>query len=254
MVRGGAPRAQAGRFARFGSVHQGPGDSHRYDRVTTPEPSTHSEMPDVSRAVADALLDAPPIGPGQRRPTPPTRLEIEAMRRRDPEALGGLFDRYFDFLYALVHGLVARRELAEDITQDVFCKVYRSIESLDPARDPAPWLITVAVNACRDHWRRADTRAGRRSDPIDAPGLRDTLSAGGDDPESDYRRREQESLVRAALAGLPEALRTPIILRDFVGLDHQEIARATGISFAAARKRYSRGLAALAERLREGLS
>lgn len=189
--------------------------------------------------------------PAASRPEPPTRQELDGMRARDPAALSLLFDRYFDSLYSLVHRLLGTRELAEDVTQDVFYRAYRSIESLDPGRDPGAWLVTIAVNACRDHWRRADTRRGRIRRPVeDVEAVGDAASASPDPAEALRLRRRREQ-VDSALRALPESLRLPIVLRDFVGFDHSEIAAMLDATPAAVRKRYSRGLAALAEQLRE---
>jgi RNA polymerase sigma factor (sigma-70 family) len=173
------------------------------------------------------------------------------MRSRHPEALGLLFDRYFDSLYSFVRRLVGRRELAEDVTQDVFYRAYRSIESIDPTRDPGAWLVTIAVNACRDHWRRSDTRAGRHSRPLEEFEAASRLASDGPDPEESLRLRRRHEELEAALAALPESLRLPILLRDFAGFDHADIAGILETTPDAARKRYSRGLAALAALLTE---
>jgi RNA polymerase sigma-70 factor, ECF subfamily len=179
-----------------------------------------------------------------------TREQLEAVRRRDPEALAALFERYFDQLFGLIHRLLGERAAAEDVTQDVFLKVHRAAEQLDAARDPGPWLTTIAYNACRDVWRSGAYRMARRSDPVDDPDSGVTLTRGTHDPEDDALASERERLVQDAVRALPEALRVPVLLHDYQGLSHQEIAGVLGIHHAAARKRYSRALTALGERLR----
>jgi RNA polymerase sigma-70 factor (ECF subfamily) len=90
----------------------------------------------------------------------------------------------------------------------------------------------------------------RRSDSVDdGPGIAETLPATGDDPPAAMARREREDTVREALFELPETLRSAIVLHDYEGLGHEEIARRAGIAHTAARKRYSRALAALAKKL-----
>jgi len=187
--------------------------------------------------------------------TPPwTRSELEAVRRREPEALGRLFDRHFGAVFALVFRLLGDRAAAEDVTQEVFLKVYNAAHRLDPERDPGPWLTTIATNACRDVWRSGAHRMARRSTPVDDdPESGVTLTSGTNDPERDALAAERERLVQQALGQLPEALRVPIVLHDYQGLSHPEIAEVLGVNPAAARKRYSRALAALAALLRETL-
>ncbi|MBI1796037.1 MAG: sigma-70 family RNA polymerase sigma factor [Candidatus Eisenbacteria bacterium] len=182
---------------------------------------------------------------------PSTAAELQRVRARDPEALGAFFERYFDRVYGLVHRLVGDRAQAEDITQEVFIKVHRAAHRLDPARDPGPWLMTIAHNACRDLWRSNAYKLARRAASLDGDSpLAATLTRGGNEPERDMIAAERERRVQEALARLPEPLRVAIVMHDYEGLGHEAIAAATGIGHAAARKRYSRALAALAKDLK----
>ena len=189
-------------------------------------------------------------GPAARRGPAPTTGELERVRARDSAALGMFYERYFDHVYSLAARLMGERALAEDVTQDVFVKVWRAAPGLDVTRDPAHWLTAITCNACRDVWRSGAYRAARSGrPPADDPELGVVLSSGRNDPEEDALRTERERLVQRALTRLPETLRTPIVLHDFQGLGHAEIAGLLGIDHAAARKRYSRALAALAAEL-----
>jgi RNA polymerase sigma-70 factor (ECF subfamily) len=174
------------------------------------------------------------------------------VRARDPEALGAFFDRYFGLVYGLAYRLTGQRVLAEDIAQEVFLKVHRAAPQLDPGRDPAAWLATITTNACRDLWRSGAHRMSRASQGLEED-AGPVLTRGRNDPEDDALARERERLVQDALSKLPEVLRVPVVLHDYQGLSHQEIAEMLGIHHAAARKRYSRALAVLAGMLRETL-
>ena len=180
--------------------------------------------------------------------------DLERVRMRDPEALAAFFERYFDRVYGLVYRLLGDRTLAEDMTQEVFLKVHRAAHQIDPSRDPMPWLMTIAHNACRDLWRSSAWKLTRKSASLDGDSpLADSLSRGTNDPERDLLATESERLVREALLQLPEPLRVAIVLHDYQGLGHDEIAAITGVNHAAARKRYSRALAALARLLKDSL-
>jgi len=167
--------------------------------------------------------------------------------------MGEFFEYYFDRVFGLVLRLLGDRAAAEDVTQEVFFKVYRAAHQLDLARDPGPWLTAIAYNACRDLWRSSAYRMSGRSSSIDDEAIAAPLVSTAGDPEHDVLMHERERLVRRALAELPEQLRTPVMLYDYQGMSHQEIATLLGIEHTAARKRYSRALAALAKLLKDSL-
>lgn len=179
------------------------------------------------------------------------RALLERVRQRDPEALGVFYERYFDLVFGLAWRLLGERARAEDATSDVFLKVHRAADRLDPARDPEPWLVTITTNACRDVWRSGAWRMGRRAADVDDPAVAGSLGSNRDDPEEDVLGAERERLVQQALLELPEPLRTCIVLHDYQGLDHRQVADVLHIAHDAARKRYSRALGAL-ERLLRG--
>ena len=178
--------------------------------------------------------------------------QLKQVQAGDEQALGSFFDHYFDRIFAVVQRFVGHHETAEDITQNIFFKVRRHIGRLDIERDPAPWLYTVAVNACRDYQRSTWWRLWRHSVRIDsAPGGPELISRQ-DDPEQALAVTRNEHRVQSAVQQLPGDLRVSVILHDFEGLPHEQIAQIVGISHAAARKRHSRALRSLATLLREG--
>lgn len=180
-------------------------------------------------------------------------FSLEELRRAqagDSRALGRFFDHHFDRIFAIVQRFVGNRAVAEDITQNIFLRVRRHISRLDIDKDPAPWLYTVTVNACRDHHRSAWWRVMRRSVRVDAPEIPELID-DSEDPERALAVAEDQQRVQAAVLRLPADLRMSVILHDFEGLAHDQIARLTGTGHAAARKRHSRALRALARLLRE---
>ena len=179
------------------------------------------------------------------------RATLARVRARDADALAAFFECYFDRVYGLVQRMLGDRAQAEDATADVFLKVARSADRLDPDRDPMPWLATIAANACRDLWRSGTERMRKSSVPLDDPALQ--LTSGRNDPEQDAIRRERENAVRDAVDALPDDLKQSVLLYDYAGLSHEDIARALGVTHDAARKRHSRALAALGKALGDRL-
>jgi RNA polymerase sigma-70 factor (ECF subfamily) len=176
---------------------------------------------------------------------------LEAVRRRDPEALGEFFELYFDRLYNVAYRLVGEHARAEDVMQEVFLKVQRAADQLDPERDPGPWLATLTRNACRERWRRAGRGVDRQARSLDdGSGLQQCLAAGDEGPEDQALRSERDRIVSSALMKLPVALREIVVLRDYHGMAHEEIATVVGARSATVRKRYSRALADLRQHLK----
>jgi len=166
---------------------------------------------------------------------------LEGVRRREPEALGRFFDLAFPYVYRLAFRLLGNRESAEDLTQDVFLKVHRAADTLQTNRDPMPWLTTITYNAVRDAGRRSSARP--EVDPgenfPDAP-------APGETPDEALLQKERERALEKALRELDEPSRTVIILHDYCGMSHEEVATTLQVRADGVRKRYSRGLQKLA--------
>ena len=193
--------------------------------------------------------------PSEKNPTQtagPPVLDLEGVRRRDPAALEAFFEAYFDRVYSVVARLLGNRAAAEDAAQEVFLKIHRAAHTLDPSRDPGPWVTTIATNVCRDLWRSAPHRMARRSASIeDTPGLAEHLTTGVVGPERDVLSAERARLVQEAILELKEEYREVVLLRDYDGRSYDDIAAIAGANETAVRKRYSRALAELGRLLRK---
>lgn len=177
-------------------------------------------------------------------------LNLEGVRRREPEALASFFEQYFDRVYGLVYRLLGDRHLAQDATQEVFLKLHRAAHTLDPGRDPGPWITTIAYNVCRDLWRSGAYRLSRQAVSIDDPAHGGgAFRSRADDPERELLTAERKEAVQAAIGRLPESLRAVVVLREYEGFSYERIAEMMGTSPVAARKRYSRALAELGKLL-----
>jgi len=180
----------------------------------------------------------------------PSDVDLERVRARDPSALEGFFDAFFDRTYGLIFRLTGSHATAEDLTQDTFLKIHGALDTLDPARDPWPWVATIATNVCRDHWDAASSRLHARSRSLDDdPILAAELLDGRPGPADTARTNEEATLVQEALGKVPEPARLVVLLHDWQGLRHDEIAQMTGQSHAAVRQQYHRALATLGKLL-----
>ena len=179
---------------------------------------------------------------------------IEARARR-PDALARFFDLAFPFIHAIAMRLTGDRTTAEDVTQDALHRIHRGLERLDPERPARPWIATITANLVRDHLRRVKRDRSVRFDPGDlesvVAGSRSSAGAAPPErPEEVAIRRERTQLLERAIAELSDDLREVLVLRVHGELDHDRIAETLGIRPDAARKRYSRALAEVREKMR----
>lgn len=144
---------------------------------------------------------------------------------------------------------------AEDLTQDVFLKIYSNLGSFDTARGSLQvWITTMTRNLLVDNFRR--TKNLRATSSLDE-GWNETeelkpvdrLMARDASPHEMAAWRELEKMVQAALACVSEELREAVILRDLQDLDYKEIAQVLGIPEGTVKSRISRGRAELARLL-----
>lgn len=171
---------------------------------------------------------------------------LEGVRRRDPQSLARFFDVSFPYVYNLAYRLLGNKDAAEDVAQDVYLKIYRAADRLDVGRNAKPWVTAIAYNACRDAARRATSQRKASEGVI----VESERAAKPDTPEEALVRQEREQFLEAALKELEEQSRTVVILHDFCGVPHDEIAGIMETSHDAVRKRYSRALKTMADTIR----
>ncbi len=164
-------------------------------------------------------------------------------------------------IYGICYRFTGSTTDAEDLTQDVFLKLYRSLANFDPSKGAfSTWLTTLTRNLLVDHFRR--TRQDRATDSLDI-----TFRDDGEGPTRaeqlpDTRRNQHDAIAGAqlrariqhALRQLSPELREAVILRDLQDLDYKEIAAVLGVPEGTVKSRISRGRGELARVLgREGL-
>ena len=165
-------------------------------------------------------------------------------------------------IYGICYRFTGSQTDAEDLTQDVFIKLYRSLSSFDPAKGAfQTWIVTLTRNLLVDHFRR--TRQDRATDSLDV-----SLSDEGDGPTradqlADTRagqfeavaRQQMRGRIQGALKQISPELREAVILRDLEDLDYKEIAQVLRVPEGTVKSRISRGRAELARILqRDGVT
>jgi len=159
-------------------------------------------------------------------------------------------------IYNLCYRFTGAGDDAEDLTQEVFIKVFRTLASYDASKGAfGTWLTTMTRNLLVDHFRRS--KLERASDSLDAPmssdpdaqPLSDQLPDAGPAPDQKVLGGERQALVHAALQKLSPELRETVILRDLQDMDYKEIAQVLRVPEGTVKSRINRGRTELARLL-----
>jgi RNA polymerase sigma-70 factor (ECF subfamily) len=163
----------------------------------------------------------------------------------DSTAFSVLVERYQQRVFKLVSRMIGNREQVEDLVQEVFLKAYRKIDSFRFEASFFTWLYIIAVNTCRNHYRRFEPlTVPVDPDPDDdLPGV--VLRSEFERPDDAAHREEMAQAVRAALDTLPPDHREVLVMCDLEGLGYQEIADVLGIPVGTVRSRIFRARAAM---------
>jgi RNA polymerase sigma-70 factor (ECF subfamily) len=179
---------------------------------------------------------------GQIGNIPDEALAAKA-RDGDRSAFETLIDRYLPVVYNRLRARLPP-EAVEDVTQQVFVAAVRGIERFRGEASFRTWLIAIARHKVADYYRRRQREP--ETVPFDGQVLGETPNPGSRD---DW---EEQVLVRVCLRWLPSHYREILLMRFAEGLKFRTIAEILDISLDAAKSRYRRAVAALAEEMRRG--
>lgn len=163
----------------------------------------------------------------------------------DRDAMSRFYELFAGRVYHFVRRMLGEDHLAEDVTQDIFIHMQKSLPSYDPARELSPWVFTIATNKVRDFWRsrrHSDLQHEQTLEPASAAEELATLRGA---PLPVLEKEEQGRILSQAIEALPEGLKITVLLRLFEGLSFESIASILERNEDAIRKRYSRALAEL---------
>lgn len=154
----------------------------------------------------------------------------------DEDVFNELVRRHKEKVRNIIYLTLSDRDVVDDIAQDVFITVYRSIKNFRFESQFTTWLYRVTVNKCKDHLRRKNIRR------IVLP-FRDTKEDPGYEfsPESS----DIKEIVRHAISKLPDKMRIPLLLKDIEGFSYQEIAETMQCEIGTVKSRIFRAREAL---------
>jgi RNA polymerase sigma-70 factor (ECF subfamily) len=158
-------------------------------------------------------------------------------------------------IYNICYRFAGSGDDAEDLTQEVFIKMYRTLTTYDHTKGAfATWVTTITRNLLVDHFRKGKQQ--RLTDSIDATSehedavpLSEQIQDQSAPPDAHVRSREVGETVHAALGKLSPELREAVILRDLQDMDYREIATVLKVPEGTVKSRINRGRAELARLL-----
>ncbi len=199
-----------------------------------------------------ARTTAPPPGD----PVVEDRFVVARCLAGDEKAAEALVRAYTPMIYGIGIRLTGREEDAEDLAQEIFLRVFRSLGDFRGDCSLRSWIAAIAVNLSRNRigslvrFRKVFVK--NESNPEDEPGddplerIADPNEAGA---EEKMLRQERNQLLADAIESLPVDFRETVILRDQQGLSYDEVSAATGVPVGTVRSRLARGRAILAKKL-----
>ena|SRR5687767_10276694 len=151
-------------------------------------------------------------------------------------------------VFNVAYKFVGRHEEAEDLTQDIFLKIFKALATFDRRANFQTWIVSISRNLCIDHYRSVRKERMTIAREVDTNDLQPAST-----DRTPYAAAEHQDLraqLRQALQMLPETLRTAVVLRDLQELSYQEIADRLELPEGTVKSRINRGRLELARQLR----
>ncbi len=172
---------------------------------------------------------------------------IQRCLQGDQHAWDLIVRQYWRKVFNVAYKFVGKHDEAEDLTQDIFLKIFKSLDTFDRRANFQTWLISVSRNLCIDHYRsvrKERETINRDIDPGDLSPASTTTS-----PYAQIELRDRVLLLRQALEKLAPTLRTAVMMRDIQEMSYQEIADRLSLPEGTVKSRINRGRTELARQI-----
>ena len=151
-------------------------------------------------------------------------------------------------VFNVAYKFVGKHDEAEDLTQDIFLKIFKALKTFDRRANFQTWIISISRNLCIDHYRSVRKERQTIARDVDSNDLQPITPERG--PYAQAEHHDLRAQLRQALETLPITLRAAVVLRDLQELSYQEIADRLGLPEGTVKSRINRGRIELAHQLR----
>jgi RNA polymerase sigma-70 factor (ECF subfamily) len=173
---------------------------------------------------------------------------IEQCLSGDQAAWDAIVRQHWRKVFNVAYKFVGRHEEAEDLTQDIFLKIFKALHTFDRRANFQTWIISISRNLCIDHYRSVRKERQTIAREVDTTDLQPASADRG--PYQAAEHQDLRSQLRLALQELPRTLRTAVVLRDLQELSYQEIADRLNLPEGTVKSRINRGRIELAHQLK----
>src|SRR5919108_4220028 len=181
------------------------------------------------------------------QPQTPDSL-IEQCLSGDQAAWEAIVRQNWRKVFNVAYKFVGKHDEAEDLTQDIFLKIFKALKTFDRRANFQTWIVSISRNLCIDHYRSVRKERQTIARDVDSNELQPASQERG--PYAATEHQDLRKLLRIALAKLPITLRTAVVLRDLQELSYQEIADRLGLPEGTVKSRINRGRIELAHQLK----
>ncbi|HTH02298.1 MAG TPA: sigma-70 family RNA polymerase sigma factor [Vicinamibacterales bacterium] len=181
------------------------------------------------------------------QPATPDSL-IEQCLSGDQVAWDTIVRQNWRKVFNVAYKFVGKHDEAEDLTQDIFLKIFKALNTFDRRANFQTWIISISRNLCIDHYRSVRKERQTIAREVDTTDLQPASRERT--PYALAEHRDLRSQLKQALETLPSTLRTAVVLRDLQELSYQEIADQLQLPEGTVKSRINRGRLELARQLK----
>ena len=165
------------------------------------------------------------------------------------KAFEHLVSTYESYIYNLSYRMFNNVLDAQDVTQEIFIKIYRNLPKFKFKSKFKTWIYRIAINTCMDELKKNKDRIFERIDNEDNDFLSEFPDVSGKTPEEQIIDNELRNQIRQIIKELPIKYRLPIILRDFQGFTYEDISEVLNIKLDTVKVRINRGRLKIKDKL-----
>ncbi len=181
-------------------------------------------------------------------PTDAIDALIQQCLAGDEQAWEAIVRQHRRKVFNIAYKFTGKHDEAEDLTQDIFLKIFKSLHTFDRRANFQTWLVSVSRNLCIDHYRSVRKERETIDRDVDAGELAPAASTPS--AYAELEKKDRVHLLRLAMKQLPETLHDAVMYRDIQELSYQEIADKLGLPEGTVKSRINRGRTELARQIR----